>query len=160
MSHVTFYEKPGCLSNGRQRALLRGLGHDLVVRNLLTVNWTPEELRSFFGGRPVREWFNPTAPRVKSGEVSPTAMDEGEALALMVADPILIRRPLMEVAGLRCCGFEPGPVLDALGVDLAVGADLQSCSHPTRGAGVDATCDAPASGGDRRAAARQRADVP
>jgi hypothetical protein len=26
---VIFYEKPGCISNGKQKALLRSLGHDL-----------------------------------------------------------------------------------------------------------------------------------
>jgi nitrogenase-associated protein len=160
MSRVTFYEKPGCLSNGRQRALLRGLGHELVVRNLLAVPWTPEGLRPFFGVRPVREWFNPTAPRVKSGAVSPGALDEDEALALMVSDPILIRRPLMEVEGLRCCGFEPGPLLDALGVDLAAGEDLQSCSHPARGPGVEAACGTPGPAVAPRAATRPGPHAP
>jgi hypothetical protein len=47
----------------------------------------------------------------------------------MVADPLLIRRPLIETAGLCECGFEPGPVLDALGVELESGEDLQSCSR-------------------------------
>ena len=143
MTRVTFFEKPGCLSNGRQKTLLAGLGHELAVRDLLAEPWTPERLRPFFGDRPVVDWFNPTAPRVKSGEVATTALGEAEALALMVSDPILIRRPLMEVDGLRCSGFEPGPVLEALGVTLGQGEDLQSCSHPARHGHGEAACKAP-----------------
>lgn len=139
---VVFYEKPGCLSNARQKELLRALGHRLEVRDLIAEQWTADRLRPFFGERPVAEWFNPTAPRVKAGEVLPQRLDAKQALDLMVADPILIRRPLIESAGGRCCGFEPGPILDELGVDLAPWQDLQSCSKP----GPDAYCEPP---GDR-----------
>jgi nitrogenase-associated protein len=131
---VVFYEKPGCLSNARQKELLSRLDHRLEVRSLLSEPWTPGRLRSFFGDLPVKDWFNPTAPRVKRGELVPEALDETTALALMVADPILVRRPLIEVGELRGCGFEPGPILDALGVVLAPGLDLQSCSRGAAGA--------------------------
>ncbi len=95
-SLVIFYEKPACLSNSKQKFLLTSLGHDLVVRNLLSESWTAERLRPFFGDLPVRDWFNPTAPRIKGGEVCPERLDEPTALALMIADPLLIRRPLIE----------------------------------------------------------------
>lgn len=45
MATLTFYEKPGCQGNARQKALLRAAGHQLHVRNLLTEPWTPERLR-------------------------------------------------------------------------------------------------------------------
>ena len=117
--------------------MLAGLGHRLTVRNLLAEPWTAERLRPFFGDRPVCDWFNLTAPRVRSGEVLPDALGEQEALALMVAEPLLIRRPLIEVVlesdGRRStlcdCGFAPGPLLEALGVQLQPGEDLQSCSR-------------------------------
>ncbi len=130
---VTFYEKPGCISNGKQKALLRSLGHELSVRNLLTEHWTPKRLRPFFGDLPVPEWFNPTAPRIKAGEINPSALDEWTALDLMADDPLLIRRPLI-ASDFGCgCGFSPGPLLAALGVDLQPGQDLQSCSQTTAG---------------------------
>ncbi len=128
-AELVFYEKPGCLSNARQKARLVAVGHCLEVRNLLTEIWTAERLRPFFGSRPVREWFNPSSPRVRHGEVRPAELTESEALAMMVEDPLLIRRPLIETAGLCDCGFESGPVLAALGVELAAGEDLQSCSR-------------------------------
>ena len=77
------------------------------VRNLLAEPWDAECLRSFFAGRPVTEWFNRSSPRIKSGEVTPEALNGAQALALMLADPLLIRRPLMEANGRREAGFEP-----------------------------------------------------
>ena len=143
-AELVFYEKPGCVSNARQKALLVEIGHCLEVRNLLVEPWTAERLRPFFGARPVPDWFNPTAPRVRSGEVRPLELTEAQALALMVADPLLIRRPLIEGGGLCACGFEPGPLLDALGVVLEEGVDLQSCSRIGQFAeGVQPTCPPP-----------------
>jgi nitrogenase-associated protein len=128
-AELVFYEKPGCVSNARQKALLVEIGHCLEVRNLLTEHWVPERLRPFFGDLAVCDWFNPTAPRVLSGEVRPADLSEAAALALMVADPLLIRRPLIEAGDLRSCGFALGSFLEALGVVLDEGVDLQSCSR-------------------------------
>jgi nitrogenase-associated protein len=144
MTTVVFYEKPGCLGNAKQKQLLAHRGHCLHVRNLLSEPWTAERLRRFFGERPVRQWLNPSAPRVKSGEIDPAALDEPTALALMLADPLLIRRPLLETEFGRCAGFEPGPVLDALGMHIAAGEDLQSCLREQVGGSASAsapTCD-------------------
>ncbi|EXJ15769.1 thioredoxin domain-containing protein [Imhoffiella purpurea] len=135
---LVFYEKPGCISNAKQKSLLESLGHSLSIRNLLSEPWTAERLRPFFGDRPVSDWFNPTAPRIKRGEVRPIELDEPTALSLMVADPLLIRRPLIECAFGRGCGFEASPLLEALGVRLD--EDLQSCSKT----GPDPHCDLPA----------------
>ena len=103
---VVFWEKPGCVGNARQRATLVVMGHDVEQRNLLTHEWRRDELRSFFGSTPVAEWFNRSAPRVKSGEVKPESMDEEGALALLMSEPLLIRRPLLECEGRRVAGFD------------------------------------------------------
>ena len=103
---IVFYEKPGCVNNARQKALLRAAGHEVKTRCLLNWPWTGEELRAFFGTRAVAEWFNPTAPRIKSGEIVPKTMGEAAALGAMLADPLLIRRPLIEADGRRIQGFD------------------------------------------------------
>ena len=126
---VVFYEKPGCVSNAKQKALLRASGLELTVKDLLAEPWTAERLRPFFGDRPVQDWLNPTAPRIKRGEIRPERLDAATALALMVEDPILIRRPLIECEAGLGCGFEQGPLLAALGVHLGARQDLQSCSQ-------------------------------
>ncbi|MDH6063542.1 ArsC/Spx/MgsR family protein [Umezakia ovalisporum] len=106
MARVIFYEKPGCKGGVKQKVLLTAAGHEVVVYDLLKEPWTVERLRSFFGHRPVAEWFNRSAPKIKSGEVVPETIDAQTALELMLQDPLLIRRPLLEV-DTRCeVGFD------------------------------------------------------
>jgi nitrogenase-associated protein len=143
MADVDFWEKPGCINNARQKRLLREAGHNLRVHDLLTVPWNAERLRPFFAGLPVAEWFNRGAPAVKSGRVRPDALDEAEALRLMARDPLLIRRPLMQVGNERRAGF------DASAVDRWVGltpgavsgrSDLESCPRDHQASGANGDC--------------------
>lgn len=149
---VIFYEKPGCGNNTRQKQWLAAAGHTVVARSLLTEPWTAPRLRAFFGALPVAEWFNRAAPRIKSGQVLPQEQDADGALALMLADPLLIRRPLMEVAGICRCGFDPEAVDAWIGLAPTTKAklaalDAEACLHPadaparceTRRAGEDAS---------------------
>lgn len=141
MSDLLFFEKPGCINNTRQKAILRGLGHQLVEVDLLRVSWTPASLRVFFGNRPVEQWFNPAAPRVKSGEVRPAYLDEAQALELMVADPLLVRRPLIQCGYGHTAGFDDDdPVLRCLGVEPHPDKDLQSCPRDSDESGHAAAC--------------------
>lgn len=138
MAKVIFYEKPGCGGNARQKALLTAAGHVLEVRDLLTHPWTAEALKSFFGPRPVAEWFNRSAPRVKSGEVVPEVLCEDAALAILLADPLLIRRPLLESADRRETGFDTalisawlGPLpKEEVGEGCPKGQEAKPCPPP------------------------------
>lgn len=130
MATVTFYEKPGCGTNARQKLALANAGHALVVKSLLTEPWTAERLKGFFGDTPVASWFNPAAPKVKAGVVDPAAIRAEDAIAMMLAEPLLIRRPLVEVDGMRCAGFDREPVLSLLGPAEPHGRPLEGCSHP------------------------------
>lgn len=127
MSEVTFFEKPGCINNTRQKALLQSAGHHVIACNLLTELWTAEALRPFFGDLPVSEWFNRAAPRVKEGEVVPEALGEAEALELMLADPLLIRRPLMLVGEERMTGFDSEKVDAWIGLTELPGSEIETC---------------------------------
>ena len=106
MKKLLFYEKTGCRGNARQKAMLEANGYTLVVKSLLDEPWERDGLRSFFGQRPVAEWFNDKAPAIKQGEVDPSSLDAEGALDIMLRKPILIRRPLIELAGKRACGFD------------------------------------------------------
>jgi nitrogenase-associated protein len=119
MAHVVFWEKPGCKGNEKQKDILIASGHVLEVRNLLTASWTVEQLQQFFGARPVTEWFNPSNPRVKSGELRPAELTSNEALRMMITEPLLIVRPLMQVGNQRLAGFEVEQVHNWIGLDLA-----------------------------------------
>jgi nitrogenase-associated protein len=135
MAKVVFYEKPGCGGNARQKALLVASGHELEVRNLLTESWTAASLRPFFGAKPVRDWFNASSPRVKAGEIEFSALTPEAALALMIADPLLIRRPLMQVGGRRETGFDQREVDDWIGLRRTDSPVTDACikaSSPVR----------------------------
>ena len=125
MATVIFYEKPGCGNNTKQKVWLAASGHTVLAQNLLTEKWTAARLRPFFAGLPVAQWFNPSAPRIKSGEVDPHALDAEMALSMLLIDPLLIRRPLMEVEGELRVGF------DARAVDAWIGLnDSQPKEEP------------------------------
>ena len=131
MAKVIFYEKPGCANNTRQKAMLAAAGHELITRNLLTEAWTAEALRPFFGSKPVAEWFNRAAPRVKAGEVVPEQIGEDEAIEMMLAEPLLIRRPLMQVEERREAGFNQDLVDEWIGLSQALPEqrkDLETCT--------------------------------
>lgn len=128
MATVTFYEKPGCKTNARQKQMLEASGHTVVARSLLTEPWTEDRLHSFFERTPVTSWFNPAAPRIKSGEIDPAAVDAVAALAIMVRDPLLIRRPLVEIGEQRCAGFDREPVTSLVGG--LTDQDVEKCSRP------------------------------
>ena len=87
----------------------------MVVQDILKQPWHADELRSFFRNMPVGSRFNRAAPGVKSGEVNLDSIDAASALALMVSDPILIRRPLIDLDGARCAGLDREPALSLLG---------------------------------------------
>jgi nitrogenase-associated protein len=134
MARLTFWEKPGCGGNARQRALLAAAGHALVVKSLLAEPWTPERLLQFLGPLPVDQWFNLAAPRVKSGEVNPARLSGEDALALLLAEPLLIRRPLMELAEPaegqvpRMVGFDTERVAAWIGLAPAAPAIGEGCA--------------------------------
>jgi nitrogenase-associated protein len=134
MARILFWEKPGCQGNARQKEILLASGHELAVRDLLAEPWTGESLALFFGMRPVSEWFNPAHPRVKSGEVTPATFGRDEALALMVAEPLFIVRPLMQADEERLAGFNVTEVHNWIGLALdRVGPrDPQNCLCVTR----------------------------
>ena len=128
MAQVTFYERPGCVNNAKQRALLWASGHKVVTHNLLKTPWTASSLRPFFGNLPITEWFNKSAPEIKLGEIVPQDLDEATALQLMIENPLLIRRPLMQVEDIRQIGFDRDRVNNWIGLSSPKGFEnLEEC---------------------------------
>ncbi|MES5486144.1 ArsC/Spx/MgsR family protein [Bradyrhizobium sp. INPA03-11B] len=127
MATIIFYQKGGCATNARQIRSLTAAGHHVIAKDILKEPWRTEELRSFFGHTPVASWFNRAAPRIKSGEVNPDTIDAASALALMLGDPLLIRRPLIDADGAKCAGFDREPVLSLRG--RTAQDDLEGCSR-------------------------------
>lgn len=111
---VVFYEKPFCAANTAQKKLLRQSGCILIERNLLEHGLDAEDLRAFMGDKKVSDWFNPAAPAIKNGEISPETLNEAEAMNLLMSNPILIRRPLMIIGSEKLCGFDEKKVSEIL----------------------------------------------
>jgi nitrogenase-associated protein len=131
MTSITFYEKPGCAGNARQRAMLEAAGHQLVRRNLLGEPWTAQGLLEFLAPLPVPDWFNRAAPRIKSGAIDPEALDRAQAIAALLAEPLLIRRPLMQREdGARMVGFDLAEVQRFVGLAPAAATtgSLEGCA--------------------------------
>ena len=148
MAHIIFFEKPGCGGNARQKALLRAARHTLDVLDLLHWPWTAESLLAFLAPLPVAEWFNRAAPRIKSGEVQPETLSTDAALALLLAEPLLIRRPLMALGEQRMVGFDAERVHAWVGL----GPNAPSAATPLEGCAAAAGhCAATASQGDQHA---------
>jgi nitrogenase-associated protein len=130
MPAVVFYEKPGCLTNARQKRLLASRGCELTVRDLLTEPWTAAHLYEFLRAKPVAHWFNPSAPRIKSGEIDPVVLDEASAMDLLLRDPLLIRRPLLDTEYGKTAGFDDAVLLARLGVNVDFAQSHQACLKP------------------------------
>lgn len=131
MAHIVFFEKPGCGGNAKQRALLEAAGHTLERRSLLDEPWTRQSLLAFLQPLPVAQWFNRAAPRVKRGEVVPEALDADAALALLLGEHLLIRRPLMQRSDGACMvGFDTAEVEAFVGLDApaATPASVEGCA--------------------------------
>ncbi|BDA40020.1 ArsC/Spx/MgsR family protein [Candidatus Atelocyanobacterium thalassae] len=132
MAKIIFYEKPGCRNNTKQKNLLIAAGHELDVKNILTESWTIDKLYLFFKDLPQTLWFNHSAPRIKSGEIIPknfTNADGRNILELMVADPLLIRRPLIQVGQTYNAGFEQDTINNWIGLNpiQSSAEDLETC---------------------------------
>lgn len=116
------------MNNTRQKALLAEAGHLLIVYNLLQQPWVEQQdkLFSFFGNTPVNDWFNRSAPAIKNGGVIPERLNEKQALELMVNDPLLIRRPLLEIEGKRFIGFDTAVLSPWLNAS-SVPSNIENC---------------------------------
>jgi nitrogenase-associated protein len=137
MAVVTFYEKPGCKGNLRQKTLLAAAGHTVQAKSLKTEPWTTERLLAFVGKLPISGWFNAAAPAIKSGEIVPENISFEHALRLLLENPLLIRRPLMEVGEERMVGFDVSAVnawIGLNGVELPAG-NIEACVHGPEGHG-------------------------
>ncbi|MBK8174485.1 MAG: hypothetical protein IPK66_04130 [Rhodospirillales bacterium] len=143
MVEVIFYAKPGCQGNARQMRVLQAAGHDVVVRDLLSEPWTAEQLGGFFGDTAVADWFNRSAVRVKSGEVVPEGLSADAAMALLLEDPALIRRPLMIAEGERRAGWEPERIAEWIGLNSSMSPGKEACiAKPAKRTRADSVSDA------------------
>ncbi len=124
---VVFYEKPGCGGNRRQKTLLQEHGVELEVRDLLSTPWTRERLEGFFAGLEKEAMVNAAAPKIKSGEVDVATLSRDELIGRMLEEPLLIKRPLLEVGETLVCGFDIPRLNALLHVDMPIPETINTC---------------------------------
>lgn len=129
MAEVIFYGKPGCKGNARQMRVLEAAGHKVLFHDLLSEPWTAGRLLGFFGNTNVPDWFNRSAVRVKSEEIVPERLSADEAMSLILTDPALIRRPLLEVGGIRRAGWQPELIDRWIGLTSDMSPGKESCAR-------------------------------
>ena len=145
MANIIFYEKTGCVNNTKQKQLLTLAGHNVEAIDLIRYPWTSEELLSFFNGLEVKKWFNQNAPAVSSGEIIPEKYSVIAALDAMLADHLLIKRPLMIIDGHKLVGFDKAEIDRIIGLDkskdpkieILLAENLTDCPQKA----INKTCD-------------------
>ena len=105
MAFIQFFEKPGCINGEKQKRILIEAGNVLECVNILEHPWSRLELDPFFEDKEPSVIMNFTAPAIKKGDIVPANLHYNEAVALMIKNPILIRRPLIRVDGMSIQGF-------------------------------------------------------
>jgi nitrogenase-associated protein len=101
----------------------------VLARDLRHKPWTNTALLEFLAGLPVAQWFNPSAPAIKAGDIVPGDLDEPTALALLRDNPLLIRRPLLQVGTERKVGFDAMAIHAWIGLKDVPDENLEACRH-------------------------------
>lgn len=115
MAFIQFFEKPGCINGKKQKNILIEAGNTLECVNILEHTWSHEELAPYLGENEPSLIMNHTAPAIKKGEIVPANLQHDEAVALMIENPILIKRPLIKVDGMSIQGFTDDRLIPYLG---------------------------------------------
>lgn len=126
--NFTFYEKTGCSGNAKQKELLKSHNISFSVKSLLDTSWTKETLNEFFKGLEIKDIFNPFAPQIRDKEIDISKLSKDEAIELMIKNPILIKRPLLDINGVKICGFDIEKINELLNVNIDTNKKLNTCS--------------------------------
>lgn len=79
------------------RASLSGKGVQLDERDFFQDRFSPEELRRLVGRRSPSEFFSWNSPSFKKLGLQREELDDDRLIRLMLDEPRLIRRPLIQV---------------------------------------------------------------
>ena len=126
--NFTFYEKTACSGNAKQKELLKSHNISFSVKSLLDTKWTTQTLGEFFKGLEVIDIFNPFAPQIRDKQIDINTLSKDEAIELMIKNPILIKRPLLDINGVKLCGFDIEKINELLNTNIDTNKKLNTCS--------------------------------
>jgi arsenate reductase (glutaredoxin) len=124
---VVFYEKKGCGGNARQKELLHQAGVEFEIKDILNTVWTKELLEAFFEDLSVENIFNMSALKIKNNAIDITQVSKNQAIELMLKEPILIKRPLIEINNTKICGFDIDKINTLLNISMPQPKDINDC---------------------------------
>ena len=115
MKRIRFFWKSTCSTCRDARTFLRkDLGAELDERDYARVPLNPAELKELFAGRDPRDFLNPRSPAFKAMGLAGKSLTAGQALALMVKEPNLIKRPIVVAGKEMIAGFDRDRLRSAL----------------------------------------------
>ena len=138
---LEFFENPGCKNSTRQKKLLQAAKIELEVHDLLNCPLDAKQLSRYFKGKPLPLWFNRSAPAIKKGDIDPETISAKNALAAMLEDRLLIKRPLMIWGKKHLSGFDPVTLERLLGLNAGALASDQNLNLCHQASGHD--CESP-----------------
>jgi len=107
MKHVRFLYKSTCTTCRDARTFLHGLrGVELDERDYAKAPFTPDELRTIFKDRDPRDYLNPRSPAYKAMGLAKKSLTRDDAIALMLRDSNLLKRPLVIMGEEFITGFD------------------------------------------------------
>lgn len=89
--------------------------------------WDVSTLTSFFQNLTSKEMLNPFAPQLKDGSFKPEDYTKESLIEKMVQEPILIRRPLMQIGDVKLCGFDIARLNLLLHVKMPTPQHINAC---------------------------------
>lgn len=124
---IVFYEKKGCSGNQRQKKVLETHGLSYQTKSLLDTPWTKESLEPFFQGLNKSAMINQFAPKIKNSEINIEDYTKEELIKLMCDEPILIKRPLLQIGNHSMCGFDIEQINKLLDINICESISVSTC---------------------------------
>jgi arsenate reductase (glutaredoxin) len=111
---VTIYHNPRCNTSRRTLALLREKGVEPAIIEYLKTPYTATQLKQLLG-----QLKMPASKLVRKKEaaaagIDPEALSEDALIEAMVANPIVVERPIVVSGGKAALGRPPEAVLTVL----------------------------------------------
>ena len=105
-SKRVFYQKPGCTTCRKAKALVQELGIGFAPRDLDKEKMSESELDALIGVRDYKKFLNTRNELYRSRNMSEHPPTRPETLKLMAKEPNLIRRPLLVSGSQIIIGFD------------------------------------------------------
>jgi arsenate reductase-like glutaredoxin family protein len=86
--------------------LRKDLGAELEERDYAKTALSAAELKDLFADRDPRDFLNPRSPAFKSMGLAGKTLSPEQAIALMVKEPNLIKRPIVVAGKEMIAGFD------------------------------------------------------